>query len=215
MVDAAQMARMVLMGLPEQTLVKLAVEIDIIYRQTVPMGHLENSGGGGGGGGGGGWQQLDRIMLAAAAAAVAQAGVPAKVDARDLAAAPFAVYAVGLSNVIPSILRLTNVNLISGNGGHGGEAGFAGSGGRGGFGGNAGSRSDDSRPGGDGGNGGNGGNGGHGGGGGGGPTIGVLLHHTTLIRSDLTITVGTPGNSGASAGNAGAGGSRTNQLDVP
>ena len=48
-----------------------------------------------------------------------------------------------------------------------------------------------------------------------GPTIGVLLHHTTLIRSDLTITVGTPGNSGASAGNAGAGGSRTNQLDVP
>ena len=46
----------------------------------------------GGGGGGGRWRrwrlaQLDRIMLAAAAAAVAQAGVPAKVDARDLAAA--------------------------------------------------------------------------------------------------------------------------------
>ena len=71
----------------EQTLVKLAVEIDIIYWQTVLMGHLEKlaaaaaavaavAAG----------SNLTGIMLAAAAAAVAQC-VPAKVDARDLAAA--------------------------------------------------------------------------------------------------------------------------------
>jgi hypothetical protein len=174
-------------------------------------------GAGGGGGGGGGWDESAGFNDAGGGGGGGGAGACPGAGGRSGfgGGGSFAIYTVGLSDIIPAIVTLTNVNLIAGNGGRGGDAGFGGSGGIGGLGGDGGNRFERSKAGGDGGNGGDGGDGGQAGGGGGGPSIGIVSKFTTVIKSSVSITPGTPGDSGPSAANAGASGLRAQEYVAP